>query len=57
MAQTFADVVLRATSGEESDAFWYNAELNLLKALVLYVAFELPAGETHIWQCLRYACQ
>lgn len=36
MAQTFADVVLRATSGEESDAFWYNAELNLLKALVLY---------------------
>lgn len=45
MAQTFADVVLRATSGEESDAFWYNAELNLLKALVLFVAFELPAGE------------
>lgn len=42
MAQTFADVVLKSTSGEITDAFWFNAELNLLKALVLYVAFELP---------------
>ncbi len=42
MAQTFADVVLKSTSGEVTDAFWFNAELNLLKALVLYVAFELP---------------
>lgn len=42
MAQTFADVVLKSTSGDTTDAFWFNAELNLLKALVLYVAFELP---------------
>ena len=42
MAQTFADVVLKSTSGDSTDAFWFNAELNLLKALVLYVAFELP---------------
>ena len=45
MGQTFADVVLKSTSGEETDAFWYNAELNLLKALVLYVAFEVPEEE------------
>ncbi len=42
MAQTFAEVVLQNTSGESADAFWYNAELNLLKALVLYVALEMP---------------
>lgn len=36
MAQTFADIVLQNTSGDSKDAFWYNAELNLLKALVLY---------------------
>lgn len=41
MATTFADIVLR-TSGNDHDAFWYNAELNLLKALVLYVSLELP---------------
>lgn len=40
MATTFADIVLR-TSGNDHDAFWYNAELNLLKALVLYVSLEL----------------
>lgn len=42
MAQTFADIVLQNTSGDSKDAFWYNAELNLLKALVLYVALEMP---------------
>lgn len=42
MAQTFADVVLSNTSGDTKDAFWYNAELNLLKALVLYVSLEMP---------------
>lgn len=42
MAQTFADVVLKNTSGDHPDAFWYNAELNLLKALVLYVSLEMP---------------
>ena len=44
-AQTFAEVVLSNTSGDEKDPFWYNAELNLLKALVLYVALELPPSE------------
>jgi len=42
MAQTFSDIVLSNTSGDVKDAFWYNAELNLLKALVLYVSLEMP---------------
>lgn len=41
MAQTFSDIVL-TTSSESNDAFWFNAELNLLKALVLYVSLEMP---------------
>ena len=43
MAQTFCDIVLSNTSGDSRDAFWFNAELNLLKALVLYVSLEMPA--------------
>jgi type IV secretion system protein VirD4 len=42
MAQTFADIVLQNTSGDSKDAFWYNAELNLLKALSMLR-----------WRCLR----
>ena len=42
MAQTFSDIVLSNTSGDDRDAFWFNAELNLLKALVLYVSLEMP---------------
>lgn len=41
MAQTFSDIVL-TTSSDTNDAFWFNAELNLLKALVLYVSLEMP---------------
>ena len=48
MAQTFADIVLQNTSGDSKDAFWYNAELNLLKALVLYVALEMPPERRNI---------
>lgn len=50
MAQTFADIVLQSTSGDSKDAFWYNAELNLLKALVLYVALELPPEKRNLGQ-------
>lgn len=42
MAQTFSDIVLTNTTGDDRDAFWFNAELNLLKALVLYVSLEMP---------------
>ena len=48
MAQTFADIVLQNTSGDSKDAFWYSAELNLLKALVLYVALEMPPEKRNI---------
>ena len=48
MAQTFADIVLKNTSGASKDAFWYNAELNLLKSLVLYVALEMPVQQRNI---------
>ena len=37
MAQVFADVIIKNTSSGQSDHFWDNAELNLLKALILYV--------------------
>lgn len=45
MATTLADVILSNTGDRNNDAFWYSAELNLLKALILYVALELPKEE------------
>ena len=50
MAQTFCDVVLSNTSGDSKDAFWFNAELNLLKALVLYVSLEMPPEKRNLGQ-------
>lgn len=50
MAQTFCDIVLSNTSGDSRDAFWYNAELNLLKALVLYVSLEMPPESRNLGQ-------
>lgn len=41
MAQTFSDVIIKNTGGNESkDPFWDTAEMNLLKALCLYVALD-----------------
>ena len=37
MAQVFADVIIQNTGSAKGDHFWDNAEMNLLKALVLYV--------------------
>lgn len=56
MAQTFADIVLESTSGDTKDAFWFNAELNLLKALVLYVALELPPDERNLGKVYDLLC-
>ncbi len=56
MAQTFADVVLQNTSGDRKDPFWYNAELNLLKALVLYVALELPVERRNLGTVYDLLC-
>lgn len=50
MAQTFSDIVLTNTSGDSKDAFWFNAELNLLKALVLYVSLEMPPEKRNLGQ-------
>ncbi len=41
MAQTFASIVIQNTmEGGKGDHFWDNAELNLLKALILLVALD-----------------
>ncbi len=48
MAQTFVDIVLTNITGDSKDAFWYNAEANLLKALVLYVSLELPPQKRNL---------
>lgn len=37
MAQLFSDVIIKNTGSTKGDHFWDNAEMNLLKALVLYV--------------------
>lgn len=48
MAQIFADVVIRNTSNGKSDHFWDNAEMNLLKALILYVDNEMEPPKRNI---------
>lgn len=45
MAQTLASVILANTGGAGKDPFWYNAELNLLVSLILYLCFEVPPAE------------
>ena len=42
MAQVFADTVIKNTGGGKSDHFWDSGELNLLKALILYVYNNYP---------------
>ena len=37
MAQLFSDVIIKNTGSERGDHFWDSSEMNLLKALVLYV--------------------
>ena len=48
MAQLFCDVIIRNTGSERGDHFWDNAEMNLLKALVLYVDQCLPEDKRNI---------
>ena len=40
MAQICADVIIKNTGGGKTDHFWDSSELNLLKALILYVDIE-----------------
>lgn len=50
MAQTFAEVIIKNTGGSgeaaSKDPFWDNAEMNLLKALSLYVALDETRDES-----------
>ena len=48
MAQLFCDVIIKNTGDGRGDHFWDNAEMNLLKALVLYVERGYPAEKRNI---------
>ena len=50
MAQLFCDVIIKNTGSERGDHFWDNAEMNLLKALVLYVDQNLKPEDRNIGQ-------
>ena len=48
MAQLFCDVIIKNTGNGQGDHFWDNAEMNLLKALVLYVERGYPEDRRNI---------
>ena len=48
MAQRFCDVIIKNTGSERGDHFWDSAEMNLLKALVLYVSISYPKEQQNI---------
>ena len=48
MAQLFCDVIIKNTGSERGDHFWDSAEMNLLKALVLYVSTSYPKKKQNI---------
>lgn len=53
MAQLFCDVIIRNTGDGRGDHFWDNAEMNLLKALVLYVECGYPAEKRNIGEVYK----
>lgn len=55
-AQIFADVIIRNTEtgvGKKGDPFWERAELNLLKALALYVKDYKPENQRNIGELYK----
>ena len=53
MAQLFVDVIIKnTTGGGKGDHFWDSAEMNLLKALVLYVDKGYPPENRNMGQVL-----
>ena len=48
MAQLFCDVIIKNTGNGQGDHFWDNAEMNLLKTLVLYVERGYPEDRRNI---------
>ena len=53
MAQTCADVIIKNTSGGKTDHFWDMSELNLLKALILYVDTEMNENRRNLGQVYK----
>ena len=53
MAQVFADVIIQNTGSAKGDHFWDNAEMNLLKALILYVDQGFPPEARNIGQVYK----
>ena len=53
MAQLFVDVIIKNTSGAKGDHFWDSAEMNLLKALVLYTDRCYPPEHRNMGQVYR----
>ncbi len=53
MAQRFCDVIIKNTGSERGDHFWDSSELNLLKALVLYVEQGYPAERKNIGEVYK----
>lgn len=53
MAQIFSDVIIKNTGASKGDHFWDNAEMNLLKALVLYVEQGFPPEAKNIGQVYK----
>ena len=54
MAQLFVDVIIKNTnSNGKGDHFWDSCEMNLLKALTLYVDLNYPPAKRNIGQMYR----
>ena len=53
MAQICADVIIKNTVSGKMDHFWDNAELNLLKALILYVDHERAPADRNMGEVYR----
>ena len=58
MAQLFVDVIIKNTNGTgKSDRFWDSGEMNLLKALVLYVDLTYPLEQRNIGEVYNLITQ
>ena len=53
MAQLFCDVIIKNTGNGKGDHFWDNAEMNLLKALVLFVDLSYPPENRNIGEVYK----
>lgn len=53
MAQLFSDVIIKNTGSERGDHFWDSSEMNLLKALVLYVEQGYPPERKNIGEVYK----